>query len=67
MSSGEEKARGILKDLNPAEVCRNAIAEYDEATGIYLLKSFGMDLSVDPEKRIEKERYWRRLFSECFH
>ena len=52
MSSGEEKAWGVLKELNPAEVCRNAIAEYDEATGVYLLKSFGMDLSVDPEKRI---------------
>jgi hypothetical protein len=52
MSSGEEKAWGVLKDLNPAEACRNAMAAYDQATGIYLLKSFGMDLSVDPEKRI---------------
>jgi hypothetical protein len=52
MSSGEEKAWGILKNLNPAEVCRNAVAEYDEATGIYTMRSFGMDLSIDPEKRI---------------
>ena len=51
MSSGEEKAWNILRDLNPANVCRNAIASFDDATGIYLLKSFGMDLSVAPENR----------------
>lgn len=51
MSSGEEKAWQILKDLNPAGVCRNAMVSFDEATGIYFLKSFGMDLSVAPEDK----------------
>jgi hypothetical protein len=50
MSSGEEKAWNILRGLNPADVCRNAAVEYDNAAGIYLLKSFGMDISIDPEK-----------------
>ena len=50
MSSGEEKAWNILRGLNPADVCRNATVEYDKTAGIYLLKSFGMDISIDPEK-----------------
>jgi hypothetical protein len=49
MSSGEEKAWNILRNLKPAGVCRNAMVSFDDATGIYLLKSFGMDLSVAPE------------------
>jgi hypothetical protein len=51
VSSGEEKAWNILKDLKPADVCRNAMVSFDEATGVYLLKSFGMDLSVAPENK----------------
>ena len=51
MSSGEEKAWSILRDLDPAEVCRNARAGFDDATGLYLLKSFGMDISIDPKKK----------------
>ncbi len=51
MSSGEEKAWKILKGLTPADVCRNAMVSFDEATGIYLLKAFGMELSVDPESK----------------
>ena len=51
MSSGEEKAWKILKDLKPECVCRNAMVSFDDASGIYLLRSFGMDLSVDPENK----------------
>jgi len=51
MSSGEEKAWNILRDLKPADVCRNAMVSFDDATGTYLLKSFGMDLSVAPENK----------------
>jgi len=51
MFSGEEKAWKILKDLKPADVCRKAMVSFDDATGTYLLKSFGMDLSVAPENK----------------
>jgi len=51
MSSGEEKAWNILRDLKPECVCRNAMVSFDDASGIYLLRSFGMDLSVDPENK----------------
>jgi len=65
MSSGEEKAWSILRDLAPADVCRNAMAGFDEATGTYLLKSFGMDISVDPaEKRIYSDSLGSDLLLE---
>ncbi len=51
MSSGEEKAWNILRDLKPADVCKNAMVSFDDAAGIYVLKSFGMDLSVAPENK----------------
>lgn len=51
MSSGEEKAWNILRDLKPETVCKNAMVSFDDVTGIYLLKSFGMDLSVAPENK----------------
>ena len=49
MSSGEEKAWNILRELNPADVCRNAMVAFDNLSGLYLMKSFGMDLSIDPK------------------
>jgi hypothetical protein len=57
MSSGEEKAWHILKTLSPEDVCRNAMVKYDAASGAYLLKTFGMDIYVDPEKS--------RIYSEA--
>jgi len=51
MSSGEEKAWNILGERDPVEVCRNTIADYDDATGVYLLESFGMDIFIDPRER----------------
>ena len=49
MSSGEEKAWNILRELDPADVCRNAMVGFDNLSGLYLIKSFGMDLSIDPK------------------
>lgn len=49
MSSGEEKAWKILRDLASADVCRNAMVGFDEESGTYLLKSFGMDIYIEPE------------------
>ena len=51
MSSGEDKAWNILRDLKPADVCRNAMVSFDDATGLYLLKAFGMALTVAPENK----------------
>lgn len=51
MSSGEDKAWEILKDLGPADVCRNAQVAFDGASGLYILKSFGMDINVDLQTR----------------
>lgn len=50
MSSGEAKAWQILKELSPDAVCRSALVKYDSDSGVYLLRSFGMDISVDPGK-----------------
>lgn len=78
MSSGEEKAWQILKDLKPAGVCKNAMVSFDDATGIYLLKSFGMDLYVAPENKsiysnapyadllLNRLGYFSRLSIPCY-
>jgi len=50
MSSGEDKAWQILRELTPEQVCRKAMVKYDAVSGAYLLKSFGMDIYVDPGK-----------------
>jgi len=47
MLSGEDRAWNILRGLNPEDVCKNAVVEYDHSTGMYLLKSFGMDVYID--------------------
>ena len=51
MSSGEEKTWNNLRDLKTPDVCKNAMVSFDDLSGIYLLKSFGMDLSVAPENK----------------
>jgi hypothetical protein len=48
MSPGEEKAWEILRGLDPAGVCRSAQVAFDRASGLYHIRSFGMDVSVDP-------------------
>jgi hypothetical protein len=51
MSSGEDKAWQLIKDLAPADVCRNARVLFDGHSGSYILKSFGMDIHVDPQHK----------------
>jgi Domain of unknown function (DUF3786) len=52
ISSGEEKAWEILMGLDPADVCRNAPAAFDDESGTYILRSFCTDFSVNLRKRI---------------
>jgi hypothetical protein len=78
MSSGEEKAWNILRGLKPGDVSRNAAVEYDNAAGIYLLKSYGMDIFIDPEKNtiyssapeaallLDRLGYFSRLSILCY-
>ena len=47
MYSGEDKAWNILKTLDPAAVCRNALVNFDISTGLFVMKSFGMDIYID--------------------
>lgn len=51
MSPGEEKAWEILKGLAPEDVCKNTLASFDEKSGKYRLKSFGISFDVDPANR----------------
>jgi hypothetical protein len=51
MLSGEEKGWEILAGREPDDVCRTAQASYDRDTGIYTLKSFGVDVSVSVSSR----------------
>lgn len=51
MSSGEEKAWSILREIDAAVVCRNAVVQFDASARVYLLKSFGMDVFVDLAKK----------------
>lgn len=51
MSSGEEKAWEILRELDAAGVCRAAQVGFDSVSGLYLLRCFGMDVSVDPSRK----------------
>jgi len=49
MNTGEEKAWGILNNLNPSDICRKAGVSYEN--GSYILNSLGMDFSINPVKR----------------
>jgi hypothetical protein len=53
-SSGEEKAWEILKGLAPADVCKNALVQYDKIAGRYILKSFCTDFYINPGEKIIK-------------
>lgn len=54
MSAGQEKAWGILSNLNPHDVCRKACVSYNGENGGYMLRAFGMDFSICPQKRAIK-------------
>ncbi len=49
--SGEEKAWDLLSTAVPDEVCRNALVSFDNSSGLYTVKSFGMDFFVSPQQR----------------
>ena len=51
MYAGEEKAWDILAGLDPAVVCREAGLTFDEASGLYTMKSFGMDFRLSPKDK----------------
>jgi hypothetical protein len=51
MSPGEEKAWENLRNGDPDEVCRRTGAAFDRASGFYLLKSFGKDISLSPQDK----------------
>ena len=52
MPSGEDKAWEILKGLDPEVVCRNAVAAFDSSSGLFRLRSFDMEISIDPVKKV---------------
>jgi len=64
---GEAKAWETLAGLRPKDVCAGAKASYDDATGAYTLKAFGIDFTVsmgdrtiaskDPGAGLFLERY----------
>jgi len=48
---GEDKAREILATLKPGDVCKTAAVAYDTATGLYRIRSFGMDFDLTVRDR----------------
>jgi hypothetical protein len=53
MSSGEKRRWEILREMDPAVVCRRADALFEERTGLFTLRSFCWEISVSPaEERI---------------
>lgn len=54
MITGEEKAWEDLSILNPLDVCKKAGVSYDSVNGNYILRSFGIDFSISPQKRVIK-------------
>ena len=54
--SGENRAWSILETSNPEDVRRNASVAFDQESGRYLVKSYGMDFIVSPpDRRITSE------------
>lgn len=48
MLSGEDRAWQNLREAGPYAVCKNAAVEFADAAGLYLIRSFGMEFSIDP-------------------
>ena len=48
---GEDKAWELLALMNPGEVCRATGASYDAATGLYAIKSLGINFLVSTRDR----------------
>jgi hypothetical protein len=63
MSSGEKKGWDILANLDPDDVCKRAQADFDEKSGLYSLRSYGMDISIAPQ---DKKIFSHAPASEAF-
>ncbi len=62
---GEGKAWEILSLQSPEDVCKRSLASYDRVSGLYEIKSFGIDFKVSPsEKRIFSSAPESSLFLE---
>lgn len=48
---GEDKAWELLASMKPEEVCRAALVSYDAGSGLYTIKSFGMNFHVSVKDR----------------
>jgi hypothetical protein len=48
---GEEKAWELLASMKPEDVCRAGIVSCDAASGLYTIRSFGIDFQVSPHTR----------------
>jgi hypothetical protein len=46
MSSGIPKGWEMLIEREPPSICKKALAGFDETAGLYILKSFGMDILI---------------------
>jgi len=51
MSSGEEKGWELLSELSHESVCRNSCAAFDKQRELYVLRSFGFDIDIVPDKK----------------
>ncbi len=52
MSNGEEDAWLKLLNLNPADVCRNAKADFNKVSGHYILPLFNTKIFISPADRM---------------
>jgi len=48
---GEDKAWGLLKAMNPGEICRSAAVTYDAASQSYGIRSFNMDFFLSVREK----------------
>ncbi len=51
MQTGEDKAWETLADLDPEDVCKRAGVQFNRESGLYTLKSFGMEFSIFPKAK----------------
>lgn len=64
---GEEKVWNILEELPVDDICKRASVIYDDARGVYVVKSFGTDFFVSvSERRIFSDSPMSVLFLDKF-
>jgi len=50
-AAGEEKAWELIAGRDPKDICRAAAADHDAATGVFRVRSFGMEFTVSVRER----------------